>query len=196
METQMTDRNLEALSTSNGVAGKNKEVLGVAEQLYKQDPDWVTFFREVLGVDGAVRSAFPSFDALAEFEKSDEFASIQKMLVKLREKKTGGDGEAEPTRVITVRLPQSMHEYLRSEAHDLHTSMNKLCISKLLMVIEQDMIPAEKSASKSRRNNSAPAPQPQPQPQPAQPAPPVSHAPSPANRFNSHATTLPLKTSF
>jgi hypothetical protein len=38
-----------------------------------------------------------------------------------------------------------MHEYLRTEAHDLRTSMNKLCISKLLQVIEQDLIPTERS---------------------------------------------------
>ncbi len=195
METQTASK-VEGNGAIHVTASKNQQVLRIAEHLYKQEPDWVTFFREVLGVDGAVRSTFPQFDDSTEFEKSDEFASIQKMLVKLREKKTGGDSESEPTRVITVRLPQSMHEYLRSEAHDLHTSMNKLCISKLLMVIEQDMIPVEKSAGKSRRNASAPVPQPQPQPQPAQPATPVSHAPSPANRFNSHATTLPLKTSF
>jgi predicted HicB family RNase H-like nuclease len=184
---------------------KNQQVLTVAQSLFHQNPDWVTFFREVLGVEGAVRTAFPTLDELNEFEKSEEFASIQRMLVKLREKKTGtaeGESDSEPTRVITVRLPQSMHDYLRTEAHDMHTSMNKLCISKLLQVIEQDMIPSEKTSSKNRRSASRPA-QPQPQAQqtpsqvqPYQPAAPVSHAPSPANRFNSHVTTLPLKTSF
>ena len=65
--------------------------------------------------------------------------------MKLREQRNATDTESEPTRVITVRLPKSMHEYLRTEAHDLRTSMNKLCISKLLQVIEQDLIPAERS---------------------------------------------------
>ena len=64
--------------------------------------------------------------------------------------------------MITVRLPKSMHEYLRTEAHDLRTSMNKLCISKLLQVIEQDLIPAEKTAPPKRRTTPAPAPTPQP----------------------------------
>ncbi|MGE3244133.1 MAG: hypothetical protein AB7I57_23920, partial [Pirellulales bacterium] len=53
--------------------------------------------------------------------------------------------------VITVRLPKSMHEYLRTEAHDLRTSMNKLCISKLLQVIEQDLIPAERAGGTPER---------------------------------------------
>lgn len=124
---------------------KYREVLQVAENLYRQTPDWVTFFREVLGIDGAIRKRFPSFEALTAFEKSEEFDKIQKMLVKLREKRTASDPETEPTRVITVRLPKSMHEYLRTEAHDLRTSMNKLCISKLLQVIGEDMIPNERT---------------------------------------------------
>jgi len=105
------------------------------ENLYRQDPDWVSFFREVVGVDGAVRKSFPTFEELTVFEQSEEFDAIQKMLVKLREKRAAADPDNEPTRVITVRLPKSMHEYLRTEAHDLRTSMNKLCISKLLQVI-------------------------------------------------------------
>ena len=133
-----------------------QEVLQVAENLYRQGPDWVTFFREVLGIDGAVRKRFPTFEELTAFEKSEEFDKIQKMLVKLREKRTTTDNEAEPTRVITVRLPKSMHEYLRTEAHDLRTSMNKLCISKLLQVIGEEMIPNERSGGSSNSTASTP----------------------------------------
>ncbi len=132
-----------------------REVLQVAENLYRQTPDWVTFFREVLGIDGAVRKRFPTFEELSAFEKSDEFDQIQKMLVKLREKRTTGDSDAEPTRVITVRLPKSMHEYLRTEAHDMRTSMNKLCISKLLQVIGEEMIPNERTGGSSGGGSNA-----------------------------------------
>lgn len=135
-----------------------QELLQTAEQLFRKDPDWVTFFREVLGIDGCVRQAFPNFDDLAAFERSEEFDLIQKMVVKLREKKPTAEGDTEPTRVITVRLPKSMHEYLRTEAHDLRTSMNKLCISKLLQVIEQDKIPTERSGPPKRRTTPTPAP--------------------------------------
>jgi predicted HicB family RNase H-like nuclease len=124
---------------------KYQQILQTARQLYEQEPDWVTFFREVLGVDGMVRAAFTSLEELATFERTQEFEQIQKWLVKLREQRNATDTESEPTRVITVRLPKSMHEYLRTEAHDLRTSMNKLCISKLLQVIEQDLIPTERS---------------------------------------------------
>ena len=119
------------------------------------EPDWVTFFREILGVDGIVRRQFTRLEDLTAFEKSPEFEQIQKWLVKLREQKNATDTESEPTRVITVRLPKSMHEYLRTEAHDLRTSMNKLCISKLLQVIEQDLIPTERSSCPAQPDQQA-----------------------------------------
>ena len=137
---------------------KYQEVLEFAETRYRQNPDWVTFFREVLGVDGAARKSFPTFDELTAFEQSEQFDKIQKLLVKLREKRPSADSESEPTRVITVRLPKSMHESLRTEAHDLRTSMNKLCISKLLQVIDEEMIPNERtSSSGSSSSGSAPS---------------------------------------
>jgi hypothetical protein len=139
---------------------KYQQILQAARQLYDSEPDWVTFFREVLGVDGIVRRQFTRLEDLTAFEKSPEFEQIQKWLVKLREQKNATDTESEPTRVITVRLPKSMHEYLRTEAHDLRTSMNKLCISKLLQVIEQDLIPTERTATSPSR--SKPVQQPQP----------------------------------
>jgi hypothetical protein len=88
---------------------------------------------------------------MTTFAKSPAHEQIQKWLVKLREQRTASDTESEPTRVITVRLPKSMHEYLRTEAHDLRTSMNKLCISKLLQVIEQDLVPTERGAGTPSR---------------------------------------------
>jgi hypothetical protein len=138
---------------------KYQQILQSARQLYESEPDWVTFFREILGVDGVVRRQFTRLEDLTAFEKSTEFEQIQKWLVKLREQKNATDTESEPTRVITVRLPKSMHEYLRTEAHDLRTSMNKLCISKLLQVIEQDLIPTERSSGGPSRLNK-PAQQP------------------------------------
>lgn len=159
------------------------QLLQVAERLYQQSPDWVTFFREVMGIDGVVRQTFPSFDDLTEFERSEEFNQIQKLLVKLRESKATADSESEPTRVITVRLPKSMHEYLRTEAHDLRTSMNKLCISKLLQMIEQDLIPADQTALPKRRTT-PPAPTPQ------QASPSLTGAPAPSQHHGAGQSPL------
>jgi hypothetical protein len=107
----------------------------IAAEMFQQQPDWVTFFREVLGVEGLVRKLFASPEDLAAFEKTPEYAEIQQMLAKLRERGALAEGK-EPTRVITVRLPKSLHESLRAEAHDRKTS-------KLLHVIDGEFVPVE-----------------------------------------------------
>ena len=121
---------------------KFQEVFQVASHSFQKTPDWVTFFREIMGVNGLIRRSFDNTESLAAFEKSEEYSTIQQMLVKLRGQNTpiAEDGK-EATRVITVRLPESLHESLRIEAHEHHTSMNKLCISKLLQLIGEEMIP-------------------------------------------------------
>jgi len=115
----------------------------IANEMFHQQPDWITFFREVLGVDGLLRKLFTNPEELAAFEKTEEYNEIQLMLAKLRERSGSAADGREPTRVITVRLPKSLHESLRAEAHDRKTSMNQLCISKLLQVIDAELIAAE-----------------------------------------------------
>lgn len=113
----------------------------IAGEMFSQQPDWVTFFREVLGVDGIIRKLFSTPEEMAEFEKSAEYTNIQQMLAKLREKSDPQADDKEPTRVITVRLPKSLHESLKTEAHSRRTSMNQLCISKLLQVVDDELVP-------------------------------------------------------
>ena len=115
----------------------------IANEMFHQQPDWITFFREVLGVDGLLRRLFTTPEDLAAFEQTDEYNEIQLMLARLRERTAAAADGKEPTRVITVRLPKSLHESLRAEAHDRKTSMNQLCISKLLQVIDAEMVAAE-----------------------------------------------------
>ncbi len=116
------------------LADRKQEAYRIAMSLHDQSPDWVTFFREILGIGGVVRRLFPEDKSLLEFEETPEHAEIQLMLARLR-RKTGRGATHEPTRVITVRLPKSLHEALQAEAHLHQTSMNKLCISKLLQVL-------------------------------------------------------------
>ena len=120
----------------------DQAVYQAARTLYQTHSDWVDFYRQVLGVHGLVRQHYRSREALAEFERTEAYAEIQQMVTRLRER--GAEGPAnEPTRVITVRLPRSMHDALREEAHEHRTSMNKLCISKLLQFIDNDLVPSD-----------------------------------------------------
>jgi predicted HicB family RNase H-like nuclease len=118
-------------------------VLKAAWDKYQASKNWVDFFREILGLTGVIRRAFPATELQTEFERSDAYREIQYMLRRLRERPDEIDEQLEPTRMITVRLPKSLHESLRIEAHEHRTSMNKLCISKLLQLIDHDRIPAE-----------------------------------------------------
>ena len=115
----------------------------IANEMFHQQPDWITFFREVLGVDGLLRKLFASPEELAAFEKTAEYSEIQLLLARLRERTGAAADGKEPTRVITVRLPKSLHEALKTEAHDRKTSMNQLCISKLLQVIDAELVTVE-----------------------------------------------------
>ena len=144
--------------TNESFSSRCQKVLQVARQLYQGKPDWVTFFRETLGVNGAARSVFPNQEEYAQFEQSSEFAEVQKLVANLRTRRIAqGGSKHEPTRVITVRLPESLHEALKAEANDHNTSMNKLCISKLLQVL----VDGEKQGQPQS------APQPTPTAQPA-----------------------------
>ena len=159
-----------------GFTGRCQKVLQVAKPLFHEKPDWVTFFRETLGVKGAARAVFPSQEEYVLFEQSAEFAEIQKMVASLRTRKAGGS-KNEVTRVITVRLPESLHEALKAEASDHNTSMNKLCISKLLQVLVENEKAAKNSAAPrpaSLPSNPVPKPTPSPlatQPTPSTPSP-------------------------
>jgi predicted HicB family RNase H-like nuclease len=122
---------------------KQTEVKQAADGLFCQQPDWITFYREILGLRGVVRHMFPTREALAAFEQTEAYQNILDMLAALRRQGPSALDDAEPTRVITVRLPKSLHEALRVEAHEHRTSMNKLCISKLLQLIDGQQVPAE-----------------------------------------------------
>ena len=41
-----------------------------------------------------------------------------------------------------MRIPQSLHDALKIEAYEHRTSINKLCISKLLQYIDADHVPS------------------------------------------------------
>ena len=62
------------------LAAKASEVQRVARALFHQGPDWVTFFCEVLGVNGVVRTVFPSQEHMTLFEATEEYIEIQQSL--------------------------------------------------------------------------------------------------------------------
>jgi len=113
-------------------------VLEVAERLHAMAPEWIVFFREVLGVDGIVRRTFNTPEALVRFECTPHYARIREMLDSLRERQRDRPAEREVQRVVTVRMPSSLHETLKVEADQMRVSINTLCISKLMKLIDDE----------------------------------------------------------
>ena len=102
---------------------KRHEVHRIATELFKQQPDWVTFFRKVLGVDGIARQLFPTGPEMTSLEQSPEYNQIQQMLAKLRERggsPTGcqransrhhGSFAKEPSRIASNRSSRKAHQH-------------------------------------------------------------------------------------
>ncbi|GIW92033.1 MAG: hypothetical protein KatS3mg110_0074 [Pirellulaceae bacterium] len=109
-----------------------EECRRVAKILYDQSPHWLVFFREILGVDGVVARLFPSGQERQAFEQSEHAAEIRAMLHQLRSAADDETHPSEPLRMITVRLPASVHEFVRAQARAHGMSMNQYCISRLL----------------------------------------------------------------
>ncbi len=158
-----------SMETSSSQVEKHFEILKIAEELYQKNPDWVTYYREILGVDGIVLQTFLTRKQLEDFEQSDAYREIHYLLTKLREKKppkkdktktdngqTKGnlatekaeDEDGEDIQVITVRIPRSIHETLTEEAYQCRTSVNQLCISKLIQFIDSEMVPSDKKSKR------------------------------------------------
>ena len=140
------------------LASSYEEIYDYACELYLQNMPWNSFFREILGREGLVRRKLRTPESRSEFDRTETSARIHEMLTKLREQQAKRTAPKEPvdtdeltepqerkdrTHVITIRLPKSLHEALRSEAHEHKTSMNQLCISKLLQFIDAELVPSE-----------------------------------------------------
>lgn len=130
-----------------------QQALTMAEALYAANTDWPSYFREILGVNGVVERLFPDPQSMAAFRKTEEYAEMQRRLASLVQKGREDDVH-EPSRVITVRLPKSLHTSLKAKAHVAKVSLNKLCIRKLMQDLDTDWETAagdEGGAERDRR---------------------------------------------
>ena len=118
-------------------ADKLREARRVAVDLFRKRPDWISFHRALYGVGGEIVRLFPTAAERDAFAQTGLYGEIDAMEEELRRKRIPPkEADPEPTRIITVRLPRSVHEALREEASSRNTSINKLCIAKLISVIE------------------------------------------------------------
>ena len=130
---------------------KGAEALRIAQDAFAKTGNWVVFYREILGVDGVVRKLFTTAEQMREFETTSEFSELQEMVAAVRSQDTSKGDSAEPERMITIRLPKSLHDALRAESDEMNLSINKLCISKLLQRIDSRYVPVQQGRRRGRR---------------------------------------------
>ncbi len=136
-------------------ASKCKLVFETATELFGVAPTWTAFYREVLGGDGISRALFDGADETREYECSDEHTKVLEMLTVLRSRDLPENDPHEQQRMITVRIPKSLHDAICDEANMLEVSVNKLCISRLLQKVDPTMIPSSSQKRRGRRPGSA-----------------------------------------
>lgn len=129
-------------------------VMRSAADLFGVAPTWTAFYRAVLGGEGVLRKAITAGDESAQFECSDEHSKLLTMLTTLRSRDLPENDPFEPQRMITVRIPKSLHDAICDEANNLAVSVNKLCISRMLQRVDKTMIPTSTQKRRGRRPGS------------------------------------------
>lgn len=139
------------MSTSAPCEQRRKQVVEIAAELFGVAPTWVAFFREVMAREGVIATLFSNADERREYEASEEHAQILEMLTTLRSRDLPENDPSESQRMITVRIPKCVHDYICDEANALQVSVNKLCISRLLQRSDSSMIPTSQQRRRGRK---------------------------------------------
>jgi predicted HicB family RNase H-like nuclease len=132
-----------------------QSIVPFAAELFGLAPTWTAFYREVLGANGLMKTAIKTEEEYCQFECSEEHNKLLEMLTALRSRDLPENDPHELQRMITVRIPKSLHDSICEEANRLSVSVNKLCISRLLQKIDVKMIPTSVQKRRGRRPGSA-----------------------------------------
>lgn len=128
-----------------------KQAFDIANDLFGNAPTWVCFYRELMGGRGMIHSLFTTEEDFGLFLRSEQYHQIQLMLTALRSRDQPENDPNDPQRMITVRLPKSLHEAMCEEAGRLNISVNRLCISRMLQLLDPQMIPKTTSKPRGRK---------------------------------------------
>lgn len=123
----------------------------VAAELFGVAPTWTAFYRETLGVDGVAHRIFAKAEYYRNYEDSECHLKVLEMLTVLRSKDLTDCDPTETQRMITVRIPKSLHDRICEEANELNVSVNKLAITRLLQRVDLAMLPSSGQKRRGRK---------------------------------------------
>lgn len=128
-----------------------QQAFDIANDLFGAAPTWVCFYREMLGGSGMIHEIFTDLGEFGRFLRTEQYHQVQLMLTALRSRDLPENDPNDPQRMITVRLPKSLHEAMCAEAGRLNISVNRLCISRMLQLLDPKMIPETHSKPRGRK---------------------------------------------
>jgi hypothetical protein len=138
------------------VALRRKQVVDCATELFGLAPSWVAFFRATMARGGVVSKLFVTPEERKEYWCSSEHHQVLEMLTALRSRDLPECEAGEPSRMITIRIPKCLHEFICDEANEMEMSVNKLCISRILMQVDPTLLPQSAQKRRGRRPGSKP----------------------------------------
>lgn len=127
------------------------QVLRMAEEAFALTGSWVVFYRTMLAPGGVVDQLYTNSVARRYFETTREFAELLEMVTAIRSQDDSGSGTHEPTRMITIRVPRSLHAATIRESEELELSINAYCVTKLLQPANPRFTPLELGKRRGRR---------------------------------------------
>lgn len=130
---------------------REAEAMRVAEEAFAKTGKWVVFHRTMLGLDGAVLRLFPEPKMRQRFYRSRAMSELQEMIAAMRSTDTSKSDATEPERMITIRLPMTLHEVLSHEADAADLSINQWCISKLIQPLQDRHVPEPQGQRRGRK---------------------------------------------
>lgn len=131
-----------------------QQAFDLANDLFGHAPTWVCFYRELMAGSGLIHRLFSTDADFGAFLRTEQYHQIQLMLTALRSRDLPENDPNDPQRMITVRLPKSLHEAMCDEAGRLNISVNRLCISRMLQLLDPKMIPETNSKPRGRKPRS------------------------------------------
>lgn len=111
---------------------------------------WVAFFANVFGPRGVLRTRLTA-QQLERFRMTETYAELLEMLADERSADRTSASAYEPERMITIRIPRSLHDVLCSESIDAELSLNKWAITKLTQPVAHRFVPIQRGRVRGRR---------------------------------------------
>ncbi|MFN9552523.1 MAG: hypothetical protein ACK56Q_19880 [Pirellulaceae bacterium] len=141
---------------------RRKQIVDCATELFGLAPSWVAFFRATMARGGLVSKLFVTPEERKDYWCSPEHHQILEMLTALRSRALPVCEAGEPSRMITMRIHKCLHDFICDEANELEMSVNKLCISRILMQVDTTLLPQSAQKRRGRRPGSKPLSRSQP----------------------------------